>query len=196
MKTKRLIAIFMFGVCIIAGALFLGVNTANAAKAEQTLDNLNEIPKYESNLIKIEILRGMSAYIDLTQKTGEVEIYEEDGTFTLANYKITQTDNGEYITFVREPKHNYNSEILELNPKTHQPQRYWKSEVIRTYPKDSVYPTYIIYSENGPYGYASGTLYWYAIGIYIGSTDYHDIWYQGFLYYGEITPFSIKRTDF
>lgn len=117
MKTKRLFTIFIFGVCIIASALFLGINTAHAAKAEQTLDNLNEIPKYESNFIKIEILRGMSAYIDLTQKTGEVDIYKEDGTFTVASYKITQTDNGEYITFVREPKHNYNSEILELNPK-------------------------------------------------------------------------------
>ena len=151
--------------------------------------SLTTVYASEGPLTKIEALPGSYTYINPMQKSGEVEIYGEDGSVTLAKYKITQTNDGEYITFIRVSDLNYNMSNMSSG------SRYWKDEVYRTYPDGSDYPTYLNYSEIGRYGYASGTLWWYAFGKNYHKLDYTDVWYEGWLYYGEYSPFSATEIN-
>lgn len=140
-----------------------------------------------TNLNRISVVPGVHTFVDWSISFGEVALYNNDSSiYGYASYKIL-SDN--YILF------NFNdSKSIPLNGiySASSSGSYWKDEVVRTYPEET-YVTSINYSEMGPYGYASGTLHWYAAGLNIHNPGYVDIWYQGTLYYGDYIPTMVSN---
>lgn len=142
-----------------------------------------------SSFTRLEVGAGIHTFVDLSTETGQVELLSETGIFGIAEYTITQTPTGEYIKFLIIDS---NKNDLQMSQITNAGGSYWKDEVVRTYPEND-YRASILYSEFGPYGYAAGTLYWYAVGLNTHNPGYVDVWYQGTLYYGDQIPAIISN---
>lgn len=138
----------------------------------------------QDSLSQIELLPGLTAYIDWNQDTGSLELMDETGNIIIVNYNITHSYDNSYIYFIKETSRTKSA--VNSNGGS-----YWKNEVVRSYPVDTNAPPSISYFEYGPYGYAYGILHWYAAGSNRYNPDYIDVWYEGTLYYGNVTPFSI-----
>ncbi len=143
----------------------------------------------ENNLLtEIEVQPGVYAYIDLTVKSGSTELLFTDGSTKFASYELSLTPTGEYIKFILEPSTTLLNGGFVANSSS---GSYWIDEVIRVYPVGVIPQENIIHTENGPYGYAEGSLFYYAMGVYLNNNTKYEAWYRGWMVYGDITPTSI-----
>lgn len=176
---KRIISI------ILTLSLFF---TSSISFATNSVSSVAE----ENRLKRFEVVPGMEAYVDITQKSGTAKAYKEDGTVILVDYEITDTDKGEFILFTNIFMNDNDSKITALS---NSPETYYKEKVIRTYRGDN-WPVTIDYHEIGPYGPASGTLLAYSVGRYMQDPDIVEVWYHGIMYYGDVSPFGTGEVDF